>query len=209
MKTETESLSPDEVYIHKPASWFETLPFEKVFPQNPNGPVHVDIGAGDGGFIRQRAKNHPGTNFIAVERLLGRARKISRRSYHEGIHNVRVLRIEATYSVEYLFPKKSIHSMTVLFPDPWPKRRHHKNRLIQTSFLKACHDCLRPEGWLAIKTDDENYFEHIKTCAEESKSFFETWKSAKSEDVLPELTDFEKEFLAAKKKINFLALKPK
>jgi tRNA (guanine-N7-)-methyltransferase len=192
-----------ESLMFKPESWFEPLSWKSMFPKNPDAPVHVDLGAGDGGFIRSRAEHHPETNFIAVERLLGRARKISRNALKDHLENVKVLRIEAGYAVEWLFPAGSLTSITVLFPDPWPKRRHHKNRIIQPDFLKLCAKCLRPDGWLGIKTDHGEYFEHIQECLNGSKEF-RIW-DIQSENLLPELTDFEREFIQSKRKINFIA----
>jgi tRNA (guanine-N7-)-methyltransferase len=196
-----------ESLIYKPASWFERFKWEDVFGTEKIGPIHVDLGAGDGGFIRARARNHPETHFIGVERLLGRARKISRDALKDQLENLRVVRIEATYAVEWLFPPQSVSSMTVLFPDPWPKRRHHKNRLIQSEFLRLCAKCLSPNGWLGIKTDHEDYFEHIQDCLKESKEF-KIWKEMKAEDLLPERTDFETEFIKSNREIHFIAAKP-
>ncbi len=196
-----------EAFFFKPVSWFEPFQWKQVFSasasQNPES-IHVDIGAGDGGFVCQRARNHPEMNFLAVERLLGRARKIARRALREQLAHVRVARIEAAYAVERLFPASSIHTMTILFPDPWPKRRHHKNRLIQRSFLERCATCLRADGWLAIKTDDASYFEQISDALAECKGL-KRWQDVQPEILLPETTDFEREFLKEKRSVWFVA----
>jgi len=211
--------------IYQPVSWFEPLDWDKVFPnaaierktgscESFHAPflvprsefsVHVDLGAGDGGFIRERAKNHPATMFLAVERLLGRVRKISKRCLRENLSNVRVLRIEAIYAVERLFPPESLTSITILFPDPWPKRRHVKNRIVQTDFLEACARVLRPSGWIVMKTDDVPYFEQMQEALAGCASL-KKW-DARAEELLPEKTDFEAEFLAQGKPIHFLAAK--
>lgn len=166
--------------------------------------IHVDLGAGDGGFALARARNHPDYGILAVERLLGRVRKIGRRAFRDRLENLRGLRIDARYAVERLFSPRSVDSLTVLFPDPWPKRRHRKNRLIQTDFLTACARVLKLEGWIALKTDDADYFEHMKEALEACPTL-RHWKTAKSEALLPEITDFERVFLAAGKPIYFLA----
>ena len=204
--------SVPESFLYQPPSWLEQLRWEEVFylsqeDQNTPPTIHVDLGAGDGGFIRARARNHPNTYFLAVERLLGRMRKIARHAARDSLQNIKVLRIEASYAVQHLFPPYSVTSMTILFPDPWPKRRHHSNRLIQLPFLDQCARCLRTDGWLGIKTDDVSYFEDIQKQLNACKNL-KTWLEADSSHLLPEITDFEKDFLKAKCPIYFVAARP-
>ncbi len=97
-------------------------------------PVELDLGAGDGGFALAYAKQHPEINLLAVERLLGRVRKIEKRAARAGLANLRVLRLEFGYTVRYLLPPESVSIAHILFPDPWPKRRHWPRRLIQAPF---------------------------------------------------------------------------
>jgi tRNA (guanine-N7-)-methyltransferase len=198
-----------EAYCYQPASWFVPFDMRDIFREQmpSDSPIHLDLGAGDGGFICTRAQKHPEVRFLAIERLLGRVRKICKRSYREKIKNVRVLRIEAAYAIEHLFPKHSLDSITILFPDPWPKRKHHPNRLIQSSFLKHCASCLKPTGWLGIKTDDAPYFEHIQKVLAQSQEFA-PWKEASAADLLPEKTDFENDFLKEGRPIHFAAVRP-
>lgn len=213
-----------ERYWHRPHSWFERLQWAEVFAPVDVAPgtaaldssatvpaakrlIHVDLGAGDGGFLRARARNHPGTDFLGVERLLGRVRKIARGAFRENLGNLRALRIEVGYAVEYLFPPDSIDAITILFPDPWPKRRHHKHRLIQPAFLEACGRALRPTGWLAIKTDDPNYFEQINEALAGCAGL-QPWHGAEAAALLPEVTDFERDFVREARPIYFLAARP-
>jgi tRNA (guanine-N7-)-methyltransferase len=202
IKRQTVGLPSLESRIHQPQSWFVPLSWEDVFGHSSKR-IHIDVGAGDGGFIRARAKKHPDTNFIAIERLLGRVRKINRGTLRDGLNNLRVLRIEAAYAFGFLFPAESIDSITVLFPDPWPKRRHHPNRIIQKAFLDQCARCLKPNGWIAMKTDDAIYFSHMMKMVE-ACDHLKLWE-VEASDLIPELTDFEKEFLMKQKQINFLA----
>lgn len=217
MSTPSKTATPSAwaPFLHQPASWFEPLCWEKVFAPVPSHQpstinhqplllVHADLGAGDGGFLRARAKNHPGQCFLGVERLLGRARKIARGAWRDGLSNARALRIEASYAVEWLFPPGSVASITVLFPDPWPKRRHWKNRLIQTPFLDHCARALVPDGWLGIKTDDAPYFEHIREALA-SCSTLKRWAEADAETLIPEPTDFERDFVKEGRPIHFIA----
>lgn len=198
--------------VHRPASWVERLDWGAVFGPAPGAPaparIEVDLGAGDGGFLVARARANPGAAFLGVERLLGRARKIARRATRLGLPNVRVLRIEAGYAAEWLLPPRSVDAITVLFPDPWPKRRHHKHRLVQAGFLDACARALKPGGWLGIKTDDAPYFAHIREAAAAAR-LLAPWEDASAADLLPERTDFEEDFVREGRPILFLALRPR
>jgi len=122
-------------------------------------PVELELGSGDGGFILARAKQYPDRNFLAVERLLGRSRKIAKRIMREGHENLKVLRLESTYVVERLCPRQSLDVIHIMFPDPWPKKRHHKRRLIQSGFLELMRQALVPGGTVRFSTDHEEYFE--------------------------------------------------
>jgi tRNA (guanine-N7-)-methyltransferase len=131
--------------------------WDKIF-QN-NHPVQVDLGAGDGSFVIELAKRYPNQNFVAVERLLGRVRKIVKKTLFHDLSNVRVLRIESWYFLRYMCLLNSIDTIHVLFPDPWPKRKHHKNRLMQPPFIEAAARALKPKGQLRFTTDHEEYFQ--------------------------------------------------
>jgi len=122
-------------------------------------PVELDLGAGDGGFALAYAQQHPEINLFAVERLLGRVRKIEKRAVRAQLTNLRVLRLEFGYIVRYLLPPESVSVAHILFPDPWPKRRHWPRRLIQPDFVRDLAHALRPGGEFRFTTDHEHYFE--------------------------------------------------
>jgi tRNA (guanine-N7-)-methyltransferase len=132
------------------------LNWEQVFPAEQ--PVEIDLGAGDGGFIAERARQFPGVNFLAVERLLGRARKIARKAVRLGLPNLKVLRLESAYALKYLVPPGSVRIIHLMFPDPWPKRKHRKYRLIQPAFVESLARALELGGEFRFTTDHHEYF---------------------------------------------------
>jgi tRNA (guanine-N7-)-methyltransferase len=133
-----------------------------------DAPVELDLGAGDGGFALAYAAQHPEVNLLAVERLLGRVRKIEKRAARAGLKNLRVLRLELGYTVRYLLPPESIAVAHILFPDPWPKRRHWPRRLVQAEFVRDLARALRPGGELRFTTDHAHYFETAQAVLREA-----------------------------------------
>ncbi len=115
------------------------LDLEKIFGRN--APLHVDLGCGDGSFLRAVAHSMPEKNFLGIERLHGRIRSSERKTVDQS--NVRLLQIESSYAVCYLLPAGSVETFYLLFPDPWPKRRHHPHRLVTPDFLNSVHVALQ------------------------------------------------------------------
>jgi len=156
-------------------------------------PLEVELGCGDATFLADYAKLHPERNFIGVERLLGRIRKLDRKGRRAGLTNLRGVRIESSYFLAYLLPPHSVSALHVYFPDPWPKKRHHKNRLVNEQFPKIALAALAPGGVVYLRTDDEDYFAQMTGVFEGSAEFRRTETPSKLAE-LP--TDFEREFQA-------------
>jgi tRNA (guanine-N7-)-methyltransferase len=121
--------------------------------------LEIDLGCGDGSFLIGMAQEFPERDFIGVERLLGRVRKVCRKITRNDLKNARVLRLESQYTVEWLLPEASVSRLHLLCPDPWPKSKHHRRRLIQLEFLEAVRRALIPGGEFLFMTDHEAYFE--------------------------------------------------
>ena len=178
-------------WLYRPASWFERLQPSAMFGRV--APLEVELGSGDGSFLVAWAKRHPERDFIGVERLLGRIRKIDRKAQRAGLTNVRGLRIEASYAVEYLLPSGSVSAMHVYFPDPWPKRRHHKNRLVNERFVEVTRQALSVDGVIHLRTDNADYFVQMRSVFDGAAGFTAV---EPPEDLVAEVTDFEREFQA-------------
>jgi tRNA (guanine-N7-)-methyltransferase len=157
MQTDPGAAAPNLIYPLP--SLVERIVVTGLFPQNR--PLEVELGCGDASFIVNYARLHPQRNFIGVERLLGRLRKLERKGRRAGLTNLRGVRIESAYFLQYLLPAHAAVALHVYFPDPWPKRKHWKNRLVNERFPGLARQALAPGGVVYLRTDDENYFEQM------------------------------------------------
>jgi len=114
------------------------------------------------------AEKNPEHDFLGIERLAGRVRSACRRIERARLRNARVLRIEISYVVERLLPPNSVAAFHLMFPDPWPKRRHAPRRLVSEDFIASMHRALRADGSVRISTDDSAYFGQIKQLVSQS-----------------------------------------
>ena len=178
-------------------------------------PLQVDLGCGDGSFLCELAQLHPDRDFLGIDRLVGRVAKACRKAI--AVENVRILNVESSYAVGYLLPEGSVETFYLMFPDPWPKRRHHRRRIVTKDFLESTHRALENGGILQIATDQFDYFRQIERLAHASSlqvsekldglkpsSLGEETSSDKN-DGFP-LTKFERRFSALGAPIYRLAL---
>jgi tRNA (guanine-N7-)-methyltransferase len=169
----------------------ERLDPARLFPRDQ--PLEVELGSGDGSFLANYAKLRPEHNFLGVERLLGRLRKLERKCLRAGLTNVRGLRIESSYLLEYLLPRGSVAALHIYFPDPWPKRKHRKNRLVNARFAELARAALSRGGAVYVRTDDEDYFEQMTTVFGANEAFRAVETPGELAAVV---TDFERNFQA-------------
>ena len=148
---------PPEPSEFMPADYFRCHRPEDIFGNDH--PLEIDLGCGDGSFLIEMAQHYPKRNFLGVERLLGRVRGVCKRIQELGLTNVMVLRLESQYTLEYLLAPASVSRLHLLCPDPWPKARHHKRRLVQQEFLHILQNALKPSGEFLFKTDHPEYYE--------------------------------------------------
>ena len=155
-----------------------------------NAPLHVDLGCGDGSFICEIAQQLWNSNFLGIERLTKRVEKVRRKA--EKIENVRVLRADTLLAVRDLLPESSVGTFYLLFPDPWPKRRHQFRSVFTRDFLDAIAVALEQEGILRVATDQLDYFRQIERLSRAHLQF-QVVPASPDESVLP-LTRFEGKF---------------
>jgi tRNA (guanine-N7-)-methyltransferase len=181
-------ITPDNLIYPLP-SILERIDLAKLFPKAQ--PLEIELGCGDASFIAKYAARHGDRNFIGVERLLGRIRKLDRKGRRVGLTNLRGVRIECAYFLEYLLPLHSASALHVYFPDPWPKKKHRKNRLIDERFPELARAALAPNGVVYLRTDHEDYFAQMTTVFAANPAF----RLVETPLELTELTtDFEKDF---------------
>ena len=145
----------------EPTSDLARLDLDKIFGRA--APLRVDLGCGDGTFVLALAERYPDRNFLGIERLNGRVEKACRKT--AKIDNVRVMHSEISYAIRFLLAERSVEVFYLLFPDPWPKRRHHRRRIVTANFLRSVHAALDENGLLHIATDHLDYFQQIARLA--------------------------------------------
>ena len=155
--------------LHEFESVTEPLRLEELFPVSH--PVELEIGCGDGGFLLEWATRHPKKNFIGVERLLGRIRKLDKKGRSNELTNLYLLRFEARYLLQYLLPDRAFDVVHIYFPDPWPKDKHRRHRLIDEHLPELARRILLPNGIVHLRTDDPDYFEQMQESFFPAKYF--------------------------------------
>jgi len=170
-----------------PENWLAPFYFKAGFP-HPERPFEVDIGSGKGRFLVARSGRFPESNFLGIERLLGRIHSSGRRCERAGRVNVRLFRMEGHYAISRMMPADYVANYYFFFPDPWPKAKHHEHRLFNPAFMDALFRTLEEGGCLHVATDHLPYFEEIHELLKKDGRFSEI------EAFHPELeerTDFE------------------
>jgi len=146
--------------LPKPIDWRELF--------GNDHPVELEIGMGKGTFITEQAKARPETNFFGIEYARWFWRYASDRLRRNACLNARTVRAEASFFLRVFVKNESLSVVHIYFPDPWPKKRHHKRRLIQPAFLVEMNRVLAPDGRLQIVTDHLDYFEQIEPAVKGS-----------------------------------------
>jgi tRNA (guanine-N7-)-methyltransferase len=149
-----------EPQVADPASWFANA-----------RPLTLEIGFGNGDSLLEIARTHPDRNFLGIEVHRPGVGKLLMSLEQAGIDNVRIICHDAVEVLQQQIPDGSLDRVLVFFPDPWPKKRHHKRRLIQPEFVSLLARKLHRGGRLHMATDWENYAEHMLEVMQASPEF--------------------------------------
>jgi len=179
------------------------LSFSEVFGRA--APIEVEIGSGKGRFLLELAAERPEVDFLAVERAAKYHALVCQRAARRGLANVRLLRTTAEDLLFRLLPPSSVRTLYVLFPDPWPKKRHHKRRLIQPDVVARMLEVLEPGGRLLVKTDHPAYGDVIDDVLRQMVGAEPLDADAAFRD-LP-LTGFERKYIDQGRPIRSFALR--
>jgi len=146
---------------------FELINLKELFG-NEN-PVNIEIGMGNGEFLVYYASKNPNENYIGFEVNKKVFTKAIKKCEKEALKNVRLVHYDAAFFVK-LLPDNSIKNFYINFPDPWPKKRHHKRRLLKKEFLEELSNKLIKDGHIYIATDHNDYGKEIASNIKQVKS---------------------------------------
>ncbi len=147
----------------------EPLDFKKLFQREASTILEIGFGMGDS--LQQQACQNPHNNYLGIEvhrpgiaMLLTQIEKLQ-------LHNIKIIYADAMEILAHSIPKHSLDVVQIFFPDPWPKTRHHKRRLIQAKFINLLHEKIKTSGKLHLATDWENYAQHMLKVMENSENW--------------------------------------
>ncbi len=147
----------------------EQLDWRQVFGRE--GRVEVEIGIGKGRFLLACATARPEVLHLGIEWSNEYLRVVETRAERGNLDNVRFVRADASDLVRRAIPEGSVSTYYIFYPDPWPKKRHHKRRFLQTANVDALARTLVPSGWLHVATDHDDYWSVIEPLLDTHAAF--------------------------------------
>ena len=182
--------------------------FARIFGRK--NPVHIEVGTGKGTFLVNQAKTQPNVNFLGIEWARKYYRYVVDRIGRWALTNVRIIRTDAAGFLANFVPDDSVDCFHIYFPDPWPKKRHHKRRFVSPANTEQFLRCLKTGGSIKIATDYADYFEQIRKVFSEYADrleeigFLPTAGADEGEWVG---TNFERKYIRDKRPIYTIAVK--
>ena len=137
----------------------KAVDFDQAFGRH--APVVVEVGSGMGETTARIAAENPGVDYLAIEVHAPGVGSLLKQVGEAGLTNVRVVRHDAVEVLRDMIPAGSLAAIHVFFPDPWPKKRHHKRRLLQPDFAMLAASRLAAGGMLHVATDWQEYADHV------------------------------------------------
>jgi len=170
----------------------ETLDFQAIFG-NTNRTI-MEIGPGRGELLARLSELNPHNNYLGIELSAKRIITMVKRFSIEKNSNIRLIKAKVDSEFLKYLPGKTLEQVIILHPDPWPKRKHHKNRIISTLFIDELAKVIRKNGELLVSTDDELYAKEIIKCFSVSKHYQSAYREGFSRESFWENleTHFEK-----------------
>ncbi len=147
----------------------QTLQPDSLFDQQ--GELFLEIGFGNGEALAQRAQSRPQHNHLGIEVHGPGVGHLLLEAESAELSNLRVLRADAAEVLRHALPEACLSGIYLFFPDPWPKKKHHKRRIVQPQMLEHFARCLKPGGLVHMATDWENYAQHMLACLNASDQF--------------------------------------
>jgi tRNA (guanine-N7-)-methyltransferase len=187
------------------SQWGDSPPaFADIFGND--NPLEIEIGCGKAKLLIARAQSHPDRNFIGIDYTWRFMRYGCHRSQKRGLSNIRFIKEEAKHIITDWVQPKSVSIFHVYFPDPWPKKRQQKRRLINRQFVEVLHGKLTDDGRIEIVTDDFDYSIVIKEAFAETASLWRNVRHNTDEPLFEteERTNYEVKWRAAGRTIYYL-----
>ena len=185
------------------------LDFGDVFGRG--GPVHIEIGSGRGTFLVSESKAHPQNNYLGIEWASKYYRYAVDRFGRHGLENVRIIHTDAVFLIEEYIADNCIDWFHIYFPDPWPKKRHHKRRFLGDANMPNVLRCLKVGGRINVATDHADYFEQITEVLGKQVSAGTVrpvpfTRAAGAEDGEMVGTNFERKYIVEGRKVYTMAV---
>lgn len=155
---------PDRIFLELDAQQ------EIIRSQLQTSEIFVEFGSGSGGHLIERARRTPTAAFFGIELRYKRAVRTIEKAQNIAVNNLSVLRANAKDCAK-MFPASSVSGAWINFPDPWPKRRGSKHRLMQEEFFRDLSIILKPGAFLSIKTDHREYFHSVIALLNDASQF--------------------------------------
>ncbi|MBN2271471.1 MAG: tRNA (guanosine(46)-N7)-methyltransferase TrmB [Sedimentisphaerales bacterium] len=184
------------------------LDFRDVFGRD--GPVHIEIGAGKGTFLLSQARRDSQANFLGIEWARKYYRYAVDRIGRWGLGNVRIIRTDAASFIAGHVADESVDCFHIYFPDPWPKKRHHKRRFVSPANTEQLLRCLKIGGQVRIATDHDEYFQVMQGVIAAFGDRLEEIDFAPTADAGPEEltgTNYERKYIKDKREIYTIAVR--
>jgi tRNA (guanine-N7-)-methyltransferase len=182
------------------------LNLETIF--NNSNELSLEIGFGEGDFLIELAKYSSNINFVGIEIKKNRFKKAIRQAYKLKLQNIKFMHMDASIDLLQIFNKYSFNKIYINFPDPWPKKRHKKHRIINKEFLNQVFEITNKNCYIEIASDHKEYIDSISGLFNDTRDYILKSKLvifSKSSKLLRSTTKFERQFINQRREIYYLS----